>query len=52
MWESQLFYYSIQIQMGLSGTPALFITCQRNQGMDQAEEGGGGGRGVGVGGAS
>lgn len=44
MWESQHFYYSIQIQMGLSGTLLLFITCQKNQGMDRAGREGEGGK--------
>lgn len=39
MWETLQLYYSIQIQMGLSGKPPLFITCQKNQGMDRAEGG-------------
>lgn len=37
MWETLQLYYSIQIQMGLSGKLQLFITCQKNQGMDGAE---------------
>lgn len=37
MWETLQLYYSIQIQMGLSGKLLLFITCQKNQGMDGAE---------------
>lgn len=37
LWETPRSYYSIQIQMGLSGKLLLFITCQKSQGMDGKE---------------
>lgn len=36
-WGTLQLYYSIQIQLGLSGKLLFFITCQKNQGMDRAE---------------